>query len=210
MIWWLDLPTITRCRALLEAGTDEKTGEAQTLLKQLIEAGEAQHNTPHLIEVLCLQSNAFDQQGKTELALASLDRAVSLARPGGFVFPFVEPVKRVEKLLKQLRQNNEHKKFIDHLLAAFKVDTRIELPTSSTVNDSTRWDLTNRELDILELLAQRMQNKEIANQLFISSHTVKDHLKHIYQKLGVSNRRQAVTKAIEHGQISRTLSRDNP
>ncbi len=202
MIWWLELPPVTRCRALLAAGTDEKTGEAQTLLKQLIEAGEAQHNTFHLIQVLCLQSNAFDQQGKTEPALASLDRAVSLARPGGFVFPFVEPGKRVEKLLKQLRQNNEHKKFIDHLLAAFKMDTRIELPTSSTVNDSTRWDLTNRELDILELLAQRMQNKEIANKLFISTHTVKDHLKHIYQKLGVSNRRQAVAKAVKNGVIT--------
>lgn len=62
--------------------------------------------------------------------------------------------------------------------------------------------LTHRELDILNLIEQKLQTKEIAEKLFISPEIVKSHLKNIYQKLSVGNRREAVEKAKTLGILS--------
>ena len=59
--------------------------------------------------------------------------------------------------------------------------------------------MTNRDIDVLELLARRLSNKEIADKLFISAETVKGHLQNIYQKLEVKKRREAVEKAKKVG-----------
>ncbi|NNL75994.1 MAG: helix-turn-helix transcriptional regulator [Desulfobacterales bacterium] len=78
--------------------------------------------------------------------------------------------------------------YIGHLLTAFSPPTH----QPSSIAQTSDGQLTHRELDILELLAKRLRTKEIAEKLFISTHTVNAYLKSIYRKLNVHNRREAV------------------
>jgi DNA-binding CsgD family transcriptional regulator len=94
-------------------------------------------------------------------------------------------------LLKRLAEKNIAMDYIGHLLDALSPPT---LPPSSIARTSDG-QLTNREQDILELVAQRLQTKEIAEKLFISTHTVNAHLKNIYRKLDVHDRREAIAIA---------------
>ena len=204
LAFWLEVPVITQCRVLLAEGSDAGLQEAENTLQECLRLSQSQHNTLQMIGIMPLQASAFQKQGRTDEALAVLEAAVDLARPGGFIRPFVESGPTVEGLLKRLAAKNIALDYIGQLLAAFREDQNGVKPgafgtktsgKSSFSNQPLVDHLTNREFEILNLLAQRLQTKEIAEKLFISTETVNSHLKRIYQKLNVHNRRLAVTRA---------------
>jgi LuxR family maltose regulon positive regulatory protein len=112
-------------------------------------------------------------------------------------------------LLKRLVRQNVAVGYIGRILAAFSDQEHRTAPdpTDQPIPKAPQYaasqPLTDRELEISNLLVQRLSNKEIAAELTISPETVKKHLNNIYGKLNVSGRRQAVEKALALGILSR-------
>jgi LuxR family maltose regulon positive regulatory protein len=108
-------------------------------------------------------------------------------------------------LLNRLRRQGVAPDYLGQILSAFETDYQLSATDRSgqlSTADDPVDPLTNREVDVLDLLAQRFSNKEIAAQLLISPLTVKKHTNNIYQKLQVTNRRQAVRKAAALGLVA--------
>ena len=217
LFMWLEAPSITQARVLIAEGTNDSLGKATELLATIRQLSEACRFTCQIIEVAVLQSTALEKLGRSNEAHKALEEALSLAGTGGWVRPFIEAGPPMADLLKELQKQNVAADYIDKILAAFRDDEQVLLQAAagqpiasphqpvrpSASSQSLEDPLTNRELRVLELLAQRLQNKEIAEELFISPATVKSHLKNIYRKLQVSNRREAVSRAKDLGILSR-------
>ena len=197
-------PILTLIKIRLAEDTADSQQQAADLLDELDDFLASIHNHQFRIHVLALQAMRYDTLGERPVALEKLAKALDLAEPGGFIRLFVDLGPQMADLLKQLlNKQNVAVDYIKQILAAFSEDGRSLSPSPSHPTPQPLVDpLTHRELDILELLAHRLQNKEIAEKLFISDQTVKGHLKNIYQKLNVRNRRQAVEKARKIGILS--------
>jgi LuxR family maltose regulon positive regulatory protein len=139
----------------------------------------------------CIEAEAHAALGDLNAAHASLELALAAAEPDGLYGPFLSAGEPVTGLLKaHLRHGTAHPTAVTHVLG------RIAQGQHQNV---TGWGerLTERERVILQYLATNLTNAEIAEAEFISLHTAKTHIAHIYQKLGVSSRRAAIRRAAE-------------
>lgn len=217
MMMFFEVSCVTWCRALIAEGLTASLAQAEQRLLEYVLQNESIHHTLHLIEVLTLLVMVREKQGRRDEALTTLERALMLAQPGNLILPFLESGQPMVDMLECLATGKEEDGFLSRVLDTFS-KTREEPVIATAINPDADaynllWDgesLTKRELDILKLLVQRLQNKEIANRLFVSTETVKTHLKHLFQKLDVSNRQDAAAKADQILQSARTSKSNEP
>ncbi len=206
------MPQSTAVKILLAQDTTDSRRRAADLLVQLHDFLLSIHNNRFRIDTLALQALLHDARGEDSAALEKLTAALTLGEPGGFIRLFVDIGPRMASLLKHLIRHNVAVDYIKRILDAFNEDEHGGMQSGSdhltTQSPSLSTQplvepLTNRELEILDLLEQRQRNKEIAAELSISPETIKKHLYNIYGKLNVSGRRQAVEKAQTLGILTR-------
>jgi LuxR family maltose regulon positive regulatory protein len=172
--------------------------EAMGLLERLLNAAEDGERTGSVIEILVLQALAHQAQANIPCALDPLERALTLAEPEGYVRILVDEGEPMRDLLRHAAAGGIGGSYTWRLLSAFDEPARpLSAPSSPVAAAELVEPLTAREIEILRLIAAGMKNQEIANQLFISLHTVKRLIANAYGKLGVSHRTEAVAKATE-------------
>jgi LuxR family maltose regulon positive regulatory protein len=191
-------PQLTLAKVLLSQGTEASKQRCGHVLNRLRHFFESTHSIYPLIGTLALQALLHSVEDDESAALLALNQAVSLAEPGGLLRIFLDLGPDMASLLRRLNNQKPASQFVGQVLQSFV--------TSSPTLVSARQDcliepLTERELEILGLLTKRLSNKEIASQLVVSPGTVKSHTIHIYQKLAVQSRRDAVRKAVALGII---------
>jgi LuxR family maltose regulon positive regulatory protein len=168
----------------------QRSSEAVSLLEPLLALTQSLRRVDLLIEVEVLRALALQQLDDQDQALAVLEHALSLAEPGGYVRIFVDEGPPMAQLLYRAAERGIAPKYAGQLLAAFPA-----APTAEARGPEMVEPLSKRELDVLQLIAEGLSNRDIAARLFLALPTVKWHSSNIYGKLGVSNRTQAVTKA---------------
>jgi len=205
-IVWYHLPHIYKIKILMDTGGPEANPVVDQLLDEIQELAERTHNNFTLLRVLSLRAAWLARQGESAAAQQTLLRALRLGRPGGFIHTFVirgpEMLELLQAVSPQLKNEPGLGEYLDSIIAAFSLPSN-PTPTPPNLRE-IKTLLTERELEVLQLLADRLSIQEISARLFISTSTVQQHTHHIYRKLNAANKRQAVARAIELGILAPT------
>jgi LuxR family transcriptional regulator, maltose regulon positive regulatory protein len=186
-------------------------GRALGLLERLHAQARAQGRTGSVIQASTLQALALHAGGDQAGAQAALAQALTLGAPEGYLGVFLDEGPPMAALLRELLVSRRQgqvalaeavpREYLARLVEAFEqAGLPIRPPARRGVVVAGLVEpLTARELEVLQLLAAGAPNRAIAEQLVVTQETVKKHLSHLFDKLGVANRTQAVARARELG-----------
>jgi LuxR family transcriptional regulator, maltose regulon positive regulatory protein len=186
---------LTLARVLMAAADPDAMEQAIGLLDRLLEAAEAGQRAGSVIEMLVVQALVHEVSGDIPAALAPLGRALSLAEPEGYMRIFTGEGEPMARLLAEAQSYGVSAAYAGRLLAAMAHGE----PVVSGSRSSAPEVLSEREIEVLQLVAAGLSNREIAERLFLALDTVKGHNRRIFGKLGVQSRTEAIARAREIG-----------
>lgn len=185
-----------------------QTERSQIFLNKLLANARSQGRNFHVVKLLCLKAILQADRGTRDEAMRTLDEALAIGMAGGLCRVFVDEGARIGELLRQMAERREVLQkgaspdpdlvYLHRIVNAFgnNADGQIlVLPTTPAADPLRKEDFSERELEILKLVASGLGNRDLAARLFLSEATVKWHLHNVYVKLNVSNRSSAVARA---------------
>jgi len=180
---------LTFARVLL---AQNKVNSTLTLLDQLLITAESTGKIGTVIEILILQALAYQKIDDIPQALKAFECALTLAQTEGFLRIFLDEGKPIVTLLQYAAKKGVYSAYIKKLLSVASPGGTTALSSQLLIEP-----LSNRELEVLQRVAEGKSNQQIAGALFITSGTVKKHLNNIFGKLSVQSRTQCVARARE-------------
>lgn len=185
---------LAQARVLLAQGD---TFAALAILVPVRQQADTRHWADEQLKVAVLQGVTLWAHGDKSQALQALSDALMLAEPGGFIRTFVDEGVPMSQLLIEAATYGIMPDYIGKLLAIFDAEAqqRSGIPSAPSLDEP----LSQRELEVLHLIAQGLSNREISERLFLALSTVKGHNQIIFDKLHVQRRTEAVVRARELG-----------
>lgn len=191
---------LSQARVHLAAG---ESSTALAILEPLYRQMEAKGFHAERLKVMVLQAVALHIHGEKEKAVQLLGEALALAEPGGFVRTFIDEGLPMAELLAEAATRRVMPAYTGRLLAVFEAEKQRdagESPLLSSAHSQPLIEpLSQREVEVLQLIAQGLSNGEIGEKLFLALDTVKGHNRKIFDKLQVQRRTEAVARARELG-----------
>ncbi len=176
--------------------------DALQLLRPLRKMVEAEGWTLYAARLLILEALALQRQGNVSEAMRPLGRALAMSEPERCMASFLEEGVPMIELLRHAASRGVAPVFVSRLLAHFEAEPSStppaqHLPTTLPQIQPLIEPLTERELDVLRLLATPLSTADIADRLFVTVSTVRSHTKNVYAKLNVHRRFDAAERAQE-------------